>query len=108
MSATINWVIEAMNSYPTAEGQSDVVFSVHWRCNGSQDNYSASIYGTAGVTYEAGAPYTPYNELTQEQVLQWVWDNGVDKAVTESAIQTQIDNLINPPVVTLPLPWVQS
>jgi hypothetical protein len=108
MSATITWVIEAMNSYPTAEGQSNVVFSVHWRCNGSQDNYSASIYGTAGVTYEAGSPYTPYNQLTQAKVLQWVWDNGVDKAVTESAIQTQIDNFINPPVVTLPLPWVQS
>ena len=59
MSATITWVVEAMNCYPTAEGETDVVFTVHWRCNGSQDNQGASIYGSAGVNYEAGSPYTP-------------------------------------------------
>jgi len=108
MSATITWVVESMDCYPTAEGQTNVVFTIHWRCNGTQDNQGTSIYGTVGVTYTAGTPYTPYAQLTQAQVLQWVWDNGVDKTVTETAIQTRINNLINPPVVTPLLPWVQS
>jgi hypothetical protein len=29
----------------------------------------------------------------------------VDQAVTEAAVQQQIDSQINPPVVTPPLPW---
>ena len=108
MSATITWVVESMDCYPTAEGQTNVVFTIHWRCNGTQDNQGTSIYGTVGVTYTAGTPYTPYAQLTQAQVLQWVWESGVDKTVTETAIQTRINNLINPPVVTPLLPWVQS
>ena len=108
MSATITWVVESMDCYPTAEGQTNVVFTIHWRCNGAQDNQSTSIYGTVGVTYKAGTSYTPYAQLTQAQVLQWVWDNGVDKTLTETAIQTQLNNLVNPPVVTPSLPWVQS
>jgi hypothetical protein len=49
--------------------------------------------------------FTPYDQLTQEQVLGWIWDNGVDKDATEAAVQQQLDNQINPPVVTPPLPW---
>jgi hypothetical protein len=44
-------------------------------------------------------------QLAQDQVLGWIWANGVDQAVTEAAVQQQIDNQINPPVVTPPLPW---
>jgi hypothetical protein len=58
------------------------------------------------VTYTAGAPYTPYADLTQDQVLGWVWSSGVDKDATEAAVQQQIDNAINPPVVTPQLPWL--
>jgi hypothetical protein len=40
-------------------------------------------------------------------VLSWVWDAmGQDqKQSLENAVQTQINNQINPPVVILPLPW---
>jgi len=57
------------------------------------------------VTYTAGSPYTPYADLTQDQVLGWIWASGVDKDATEAAVNQQIDNAINPPVVTPPLPW---
>ena len=52
-----------------------------------------------------GGSFTPYANLTQEQVLGWCWAGGVDKAAIESGIQTQIDGQINPPVVQPPLPW---
>ena len=105
MSATITWSVTRMDAYPQAEGQTDVVFTVHWQCTGVQDAYIASAYSTCGVTYSAGTPYTPYAQLTQDQVLGWIWAGGVDKAATEAAVQAQIDNLINPPVVQPPLPW---
>ena len=108
MSATITWSVTAMNAYPQAEGQTDVVFTVHWTCAGVQDTYQASVYSTCGVTYSSGTPYTPYAQLTQDQVLGWIWASGVDKAATEAAVQQQINNQINPPVVTPKLPWATA
>ena len=105
MTATITWSVNAMDAYPQAEGQTDVVFTVHWTCSGVQDTYNASVYSTCGVTYSAGTPYTLYAQLTQDQVLGWIWAGGVDKAATEAAVNLQIANLINPPVVQPPLPW---
>ena len=105
MTATITWSVTAMDAYPQAESQTDVVFTVHWTCAGVQDTYNASVYSTCGVTYSSGTPYTPYAQLTQDQVLSWIWASGVDKAATEAAVQQQINNQINPPVVTPKLPW---
>jgi hypothetical protein len=102
---TFNWQIEQLNCYPQAEGQTDVVFTVHWRLNGTDGTYSGTVYSTCGVTYVAGAPYTPFADLTQNQVLGWIWASGVDKDSAEAAVQTQIDNAKNPPVITLALPW---
>ena len=107
MSAQITWTVTAMDCYPQAEGETDVVFTVHWTCSGVQDTYAASVYSTCPVTYVAGTPYTPYAQLTQDQVLGWIWSSGVDKTATEAAVQQQINNQINPPVVQPPLPWVQ-
>ena len=111
MTATINWTVTAMDCYPQAEGQTDVVFTVHWTCSGTQTQndktYNGSVYSTCAVTYTAGSPYTPYASLTQQQVLGWIWASGVNQAATEAAVQTQINNQINPPVVQLPLPWSQ-
>ena len=108
MTATITWSVTAMDAYPQAEGQTDVVFTVHWTCAGVQDTYQASVYSTCGVTYSSGTPYTPYADLTQDQVLGWIWASGVDKAATEAAVQQQINNQINPPVVTPKLPWATA
>jgi hypothetical protein len=44
--------------------------------------------------------------LTQQQVLDWCYANGVDKSAIEANVTAQINNQINPPVVSLPLPWV--
>ena len=97
-----------MSAHPQAEGQTDVVFSVSWACSGVEGYYNARICGDCLVTYTQGSPYTPYANLTQEQVLDWVWASGVDKADTEAAIQQQIDNQSTPTVVNPPLPWTQG
>ena len=105
MATAFTWTVTAMDCYPQAEGQTDVVFTVHWTCSGVDDAYSASVYSTQAVTYTAGTPYTPYANLTQDQVLGWIWAAGVDKVATEAAVAQMVQNQINPPVVTPPLPW---
>ena len=107
--STIVWSITAMNAYPQAEGEADVVFTCHWTCSGTQEQdgktYNGSVYSTCGVTYTAGSPYTQYADLTQDQVLGWIWANGVNQAATEAAVAQQIESQKNPPVIQPPLPW---
>jgi hypothetical protein len=104
MATTFNWVISALDCIPqTAEGQ-DYVVTAHWTCNGTDGTYNGSVYSTCSFPVVEGS-FTPYDQLTQEQVLGWCWANGVDKAATEAAVQTQIQNQINPPITHPALPW---
>jgi len=107
MSITTTWIVEQMNCYPQAEGQTDVVFTVHWRVNATNGTYNATSYGTVEVTYVAGDPYTPYSQLTQDQVIGWVQASlGAEQVASiEENLATNIADQANPPVVTPPLPW---
>jgi len=102
---TINWIIERLLVKPTEGSLTDVVITADWRCNGTQDQYSSTCYGSCSFQPPSGE-FTPYPDLTQEQVLGWCYANGVDKTAIEANVTQQIENQINPPVVTLPLPWV--
>jgi len=105
MTITNTWAIQQMDCYPEYEGEPDVVFVCHWTLIATDGTYSGSSYGSVGVTYEAGTPYTAYADLTLDQVLGWVWANGVDKDTTEANVAAQIEAQINPTVVTPPIPW---
>ena len=111
MSATINWRVGVMECYPSYDQNTDVVFTVHWDCLGSEtvsgSTYNGRVYGATGVTFHSGSDFTPYENLIPSQVLGWVWDamGSGSKENYENSVQTQINNLINPPIVTPPLPW---
>jgi hypothetical protein len=101
---TITWTITAMDC-STTETNPDTVITAHWTCSGTDGTYSASVYSTCSFAPPEGT-FTPYADLTQEQVLGWCWANGVDQTATETAVEQQIQNQINPPVITPQLPWV--
>ena len=101
---TILWLIERLLVKPTEGTNTDVVITADWRCNGTQETYSGTCYGSCSFQPPSGS-FTPYPDLTQDQVLQWCYENGVDKNAIEANVTAQIENQINPPVVTLPLPW---
>ena len=102
---TILWLIERLLVKPTEGSLTDVVITADWRCNGSQESFSGTCYGSCSFQPPSGS-FTPYEDLTQDQVLQWCYENGVDKTAIEANVTAQIENQIDPPVVTLPLPWV--
>lgn len=107
MAIIKTWTVKQMDCYPEAEGETDVVFTVHWTLTATDGTYTGYVYGSQGVTYEAGSPYTPYADLTESQVIGWVKDAMGEEQVAsfEQAVAQQIDNQINPPVVTPALPW---
>jgi len=101
---TLSWIIERLLVKPIEGSNPDVVITADWRCNGTDDTYSGTCYGSCSFAPPSGS-FTPYEDLTQEQVLNWCYENGVDQAAIEANVTQQINDQINPPVVTLPLPW---
>jgi hypothetical protein len=95
----MNWNISRLDCKVSEGDLSDVCIVAHWQCSDTVDGYSASLPAPDPTNF------TPYANLTQEQVLGWIWANGVDKDATEAAVLQQIENQKNPPVVAPPLPW---
>ena len=104
---TILWLIERLLTKPIEGSNPDVVITADWRCNGTDETYSGTCYGSCSFAPPSGS-FTPYEDLTQDQVLDWCYANGVDQAAIEANVTLQIENQINPPVVVLPLPWVPA
>jgi hypothetical protein len=110
---TILWIIERLLVRKVEGTYSDVVITADWRCNGTETTgtgddaktYSGTCYGSASFAPPT-ENFTPYPDLTEQQVLDWCYANGVDKSAIEANVTAQIQNQINPPVVVLPLPWV--
>jgi hypothetical protein len=111
---TILWIIERLLVKPTEGTLTDVVITADWRCNGTETTgtgddektYSGTCYGSASFAPPT-ENFTPYPDLTQDQVLGWCYANGVDKSAIEANVTLQINDQINPPVVVLPLPWIE-
>lgn len=108
MSNTYTWVISQLEAYPQHEGHSDVVFTVHWRRQATDGNgHTGDVYGSQSVTLEPDAPFTPYANLTEAQVIGWLEAAFGDEQLASqiAALDKQIKDQINPPVIRPPLPW---
>ena len=110
---TINWIIERLLVKPTEGDKTDVVITADWRCNGTETTgtgddaktYSGTCYGSSSFAPPT-ENFTPYPDLTEQQVLGWCYANGVDQTAIEANVAKQIADQINPPVIAPPLPWL--
>jgi hypothetical protein len=108
MSATITWTVEWMQTTPTTATPPETVLTAGWRCSGAETanavTYNATFLSATSFPAPEGT-FTPYEDLTQAQVLGWCWANGVDQTAVEASVQSQINSQINPTVIQPPLPW---
>jgi len=75
---------------------------VHYTVSAIDGDHTASAYGTVGFTQEEGS-YTPFEQLTKEQVVGWVQES-LGKDEVEAGLAAQIDAQKNP-VSESGLPW---
>ena len=94
----ITWTISQLDRR-TSDG---FVTTAHWQALAVDGNHSASIYSTCG--WAEGQPTVPYADLTEEEVLEWVWASGVDKEATETALNASIEAQKNP-ISEAGVPW---
>jgi hypothetical protein len=110
MAITYKWTINQMNAHIQAEGEDNVIFTVHWTYSGSEESggqtYRASQIGAQSFTYIAGEPFTPYSntEAFEAVVIGWLED-ALDVPSMAANIEAQIAKQITPVNEDLYFTW---
>ena len=100
---TYTWDNKTVDTYPLLEGESDVIFNVHWRLTGEDDNENiGSSYGTIALDTSDLTDFTAFADITEDDINGWVETAlGADEVqAKKDAIDAQIAEKVNPTVVT--------
>jgi len=107
---TYDWNCKTVDVHPQEEGETDVVYNVHWIVTGTSDQldpqgnaYSVTNIGTQVVPLNPETPFIPFDELTNEVVVEWTKDAMGEEQVQsiEDSIASQIAELENPTSITM-------
>ena len=103
MEVTYDWNCKTVDVHPQEEGQTDVVYNVHWNVTGVEGEYSVTNIGTQIVPLSEGSTFIPFEDLTNEIVVDWTKEAMGEETVAsiETSIANQIQDLITPTSVTM-------
>jgi len=99
-----------MNAHIQAEGEDNVIFTVHWTYSGSEESggqtYQASSIGAQSFTYVKGEPFVPYadTEAFEAIVIGWL-EGALDVSSMAASIEAQIQKEITPVNEDLYFTW---
>ena len=105
-----NWNCKTVDCYIETEGESEVVYNVHWivtatssELDPNQNPYTATNIGTQTLNIDDITNFIQFDQLTNQDVITWTQNAMGVEAVEqiETNISTQIDALINPVTITL-------
>ena len=102
MANTYTWDCKTVDTYPTHDSHSDVVYNVHWRVTKEDGEFTASSYGTQTLSTSDIGDFVPFDELTSDMVKGWVVDAMGEEEVTnlEAGLDAQIESEKNPTSIT--------
>ena len=107
MAITYTWDITNIRKAPQLEGKDNVVVHVRWTKTGTDENGTTGVFQGATPLAAPTGDFTPYEELTKEQVLGWVQAVVVDtyEQHVNEQIQKQITKKNDPWVDVTEAPW---
>ena len=107
----LTWKVLSMLTALSEDGLTDVVKSASWTRTATEvvgdKTYTASFPGVTPFSAPDPAAFTPYNEITEEQVIGWI-SAKVNVEDMDTRLVQKVEDQINPPVEELPLPWVTT
>tara|TARA_R110002096_G_scaffold252811_1_gene445724 strand:+ start:537 stop:896 length:360 start_codon:yes stop_codon:yes gene_type:complete len=101
MAITYNWDIPQMNAHIQAEGEDNVIYTVHYRYTGYEESggvtYSDTNIGTQSYAYVEGSAFTPYEdtEAFEAVVVGWL-EESLDVTAIQASIAANIQSQITP------------
>lgn len=109
MSVTYNLSIRNLECLKSTGNLSNVVVEAHWHLTAADGPYSADCYGAALLPEANGASFTPYENLTHDEVVSWV------ESIAASELDSAKENLASTvaklkanPAASPELPWVAA
>ena len=95
MAISYNWNVNTVDVYPTEEGQTDVIYNVHWILNAVDTQvdaegypYTAYVYGTQNLDTSDLSGFIDFDSVTSAEVQGWT-----ESAMGSEKVQTYKDNL---------------
>lgn len=102
---TYKWIFYAFDCRIEEDGLQKVVKTVHWRYRGTdEDGITAETYGAQAVGEPNPDAFTPYPQISEEQVIGWM-EETMDIETMNENIASQINLIKNPVTETLSTPW---
>lgn len=102
------WYINQLDCVPQDGDLQDFVVVCHWSRIAKETinevEYQASVYSTQSFSKDSVTNFIPYEDLTYEIVCGWL-DASIDVEALDLNLDAQIENQVNPPIITLPLPF---
>lgn len=107
MAVALTWSIDKVLTSPSHNNLTNVVREVHWRCTGVDGEATHFSYGRVDYDIVDGDNFTPYEELTEEQVIDWVKASLGTEYVqfTEDLVTRLVSEIVTPLKKETDLPW---
>lgn len=106
MTITYKWIINDTTSILEKDQfQSYVIISVNWTLTASSGTAFSSTSGKTAIGDASVLDFTPYNEVTAEQITSWV-QSALGEATVETmkaALAAQVEKQLNSPLIHLPI-----
>ena len=106
MAISYTWDVSTVDTYPTKDSNSDVVYNVHWRLTATDgtnkdsdgNNWTAGVYGSQGLDTDSISSFTAFGSLDAAKVQGWVEAAmGADEVTAKKAsLDAQITEKITP------------
>jgi hypothetical protein len=95
---------------PDEDGETiltNVVETVHWTYTATEDDNTASVYGSIAVGTPDPATFTDYSLITKEQVIEWV-SAVLDVKEMQDNLASQIEAQKAPQTGGMVPPWSEQ
>lgn len=107
----IAWKIDSLETrisdaeIAAREAAGPVVVRATWRVTAQDGQHTASVSGVQEFKYDPETDFTPYDALTEAQVLAWVYGAmGGQRESYEDMVRQKLEQTREAPI-SLPLPW---
>jgi hypothetical protein len=107
MNPTYTWEFPAFEVVYHDGAMANIVQVVHWKRIAEDGEYRAEAYGTAQLPAPTGDDFTPYENITKQQVTKWVEDSLGTSAMQalNNGLIGQINDQKNPKSGPIAPPW---
>jgi len=93
MAITFKWSVSKVK-VTQQNDKANVVTDVEWLVQGTDDANNLAAYASGVKTFTLGNSFTPYDQLTEAQVLAWCFEPVVTTWIDRNNVEQSTTNLV--------------